>query len=197
MASIVEWNISESFCLQYFYRCVFYSFLYFLKRNEFWFVVHLQSKIGLHKTPQAAQALASDEDVKRILRGFVTFVKHSSRIPLRSTSAWEATQALVCKWFPQKKTSTEKKYLFSGAYRLLLLWHVMLDKNMLHRYMLGKYILSLQVWETNFYSESITHISPQKTNVRPLMINMGGKKLHNPWNGREHKRIVWEFRLNI
>ena len=51
MASIVERNISESFCLQYFYRCVFYSFIYFLKRNEFWFVVHLQSKIGLHKTP--------------------------------------------------------------------------------------------------------------------------------------------------
>ena len=112
MASIVEWNISESFCLRYFYRCVFYSFLYFLKRNEFWFVVHLQSKIGLHKTPQAAQPLASDEDVKRILRGFLTFVKHSSRIPLRSTSAWEATQALVCKWFPQKKPAPKKNISF-------------------------------------------------------------------------------------
>ena len=31
-----------------------------------------------------------------------------------------------------------------------LLWHVMLQKNMLHRYMPGKYILSLQVWEKNF-----------------------------------------------
>ena len=77
-----------------------------------------------------------------ILRGFVTFVKHSSRIPL-STSAWEATQALVCKWlsFQKKIPSTEKKYL---------LWHVMLEKNMLHCYMPGKYILFLQVWETNF-----------------------------------------------
>ena len=51
---------------------------------------------------------------------------------------------------------------------------------MLHRYMAGKYILSVQVWETNFYSELITHISPQKTNGRPLIINMGGLKLHNP-----------------
>ena len=58
----------------------------------------------------------------------------------------------------------------------------MLEQNMLHRYMARKYILSLQVWETNFYSESITHISPQKTNGRPLIINMGGLKLHNPWN---------------
>ena len=42
-----------------------------------------------------------------------------------------------------------------------LLWHVMLEKNM------------LQVWETDFYSESITH-------GRPLIINMGGLKLHSP-----------------
>ena len=66
----------------------------------------------------------------------------------------------------------------------------MLEQNMLHRYMARKYILSLQVWETNFYSESITHISPQKTNGRPLIINMGGLKLHNPWNGRKHKGFV-------
>ena len=48
------------------------------------------------KPPQATQALASHADVKGILKGFVTFVKHSFRIPLR-TSACEATQALVCK----------------------------------------------------------------------------------------------------
>ena len=73
----------------------------------------------------------------------------------------------------------------------------MLEKNMLHHYTPGKYILSLQVWETNFYSDLITHTSPQKTNGRPLIINMGSLKLLNPWNGREHKGFVWEFRLNI
>ena len=51
---------------------------------------------------------------------------------------------------------------------------------MLHHYTPGKYILSLQVWETNFYSDLITHNSPQKTNSRPLIINMGSLKLHNP-----------------
>ena len=51
---------------------------------------------------------------------------------------------------------------------------------MLHRYMPGKYIPSLQVWETNFYSDSITHTSPQKGNGRPLILNMGSLKLHNP-----------------
>ena len=60
----------------------------------------------------------------------------------------------------------------------------------------GKYILSLQVWETNIYFESITHIFRQKTIGRSLIINMGGLKLHKPWNGREQKGSVWEFRLN-
>ena len=136
-ASIVEWNISESFCL-----CILLVSLFFEKE---WILICcplLQSKIGLHKTPQAAQALASHADVKGILRGRSS---HSSSIPPESPLGrlrGRLPKLSPYKWFQKRISSTEKK--------IYLLWHVMLQKNMLHRYMPGKYILSLQVWEKNF-----------------------------------------------
>ena len=128
-ASIVEWNISESFCL-----CILLVSLFFEKE---WILICcplLQSKIGLHKTPQAAQALASHADVKGILRGSSS---HSSSIPPESPLGrlrGRLPKLSPYKWFQKRISSTEKKYL---------LWHVMLQKDKLHRYMPGKYIYSI------------------------------------------------------
>ena len=139
-ASIVEWNISEGFCL-----CILLVSLFFEKE---WILICcplLQWKIGLHKTPQAAQALASHVDVKGTLR---CSSSHSSSIPPESPLGrlrGSLPKLSPYKWFQKRISSTEKN--------IYLLWHVMLQKNMLHRYMPGKYILSLQVWEKKCYFE--------------------------------------------
>ena len=158
-ASIGALNFSESFCLQYSYLCVFYSFLEFLRRNEFWFVAHLQSKIGLCKTPRATQALASPHyaDVKGILRGFVTFVKHSSRIPLR-TSAWETTQALVCKWL-----SFQKKNIHHWK-KISVVPCNAGEKNVTLFYAREIYSISTGLGN-NFFTQSKSRIPPLKSQV--------------------------------
>ena len=103
-ASIVEWNISESFCL-----CILLVSLFFEKE---WILICcplLQSKIGLHKTPQAAQALASHANVKGILRGSSS---HSSSIPPESPLGrlrGRLPKLSPYKWFQKRISSTEKK----------------------------------------------------------------------------------------
>ena len=102
-ASIVEWNISESFCL-----CILLVSLFFEKE---WILICcplLQSKIGLHKTPQAAQALAPHADVKGILRGSSS---HSSSIPPESPLGrlrGRLPKLSPYKWFQKRTSSTEK-----------------------------------------------------------------------------------------
>ena len=137
-ASIVEWNISESFCL-----CILLVSLFFEKE---WILICcplLQSKIGLHKTPQAAQALAPHVDVKGILSS--SHSSHSSSIPP------EYPLDVCVGGYPSSRHISDfRKEYPALKKKIYLLWHVMLQKNMLHRYMPGKYILSLQVWEKNF-----------------------------------------------
>ena len=71
-ASIVEWNISESFSLQHSYRCVLLVSLFFEKE---WTLICCTPAIKnrsaqkLHRRPKPS--LASYPDVKGILRGFV------------------------------------------------------------------------------------------------------------------------------
>ena len=103
----------------------------------------LQSKIGLHKTPQAAQALAPHADVKGILSS--SHSSHSSSIPP------EYPLDVCVGGYPSSRHISDfRKEYPALKKKIYLLWHVMLQKNMLHRYMPGKYILSLQVWEKNF-----------------------------------------------
>ena len=118
----------------------------------------LQSKIGLHKTPQAAQALAPHADVKGILSS--SHSSHSSSIPP------EYPLDVCVGGYPSSRHISDFRKEYPALKKKYLLWHVMLQKDMLHRYMPAKYIyiLSLQVWEKNF-TLSKSPIPPLKSQL--------------------------------
>ena len=95
----------------------------------------LQSKIGLHKTPQAAQALAPHADVKGILSS--SHSSHSSSIPP------EYPLDVCVGGYPSSRHISDFRKEYPALKKKYLLWHVMLQKDMLHRYMPGKYIYSI------------------------------------------------------
>ena len=90
------------------------------------------------KTPQAA-SLASYSDVKGILRGFVRL---SLSIPP------EYRIGRLRGRLPKVSCVSDFRKNYPALKKENLLWHVMLEKNM------------LQVWETDFYSKSITQTPP-------------------------------------
>ena len=98
-----------------------------------WCCPLLQSKIGLHKTPQAAQALASHADVKGMGQSHSSSIP-PELIPLR-TSAWEATQALAIQVISEKKISSTEKNISLVACNAA--------EKYVTRYMPEKYILPL------------------------------------------------------
>ena len=68
--------------------------------------------------------------------------------------------------YPSSRHISDFRKEYPALKKKYLLWHVMLQKDMLHRYMPAKYIniLSLQVWEKNF-TLSKSPIPPLKSQL--------------------------------
>ena len=100
--------------------------------------------IKLHRRPKPS--LASYSDVKGILRGFVRL---SLSIPPEYRIGrlhWRLSKVSCVSDFRKNYPALKKENL---------LWHVMLEKNM------------LQVWETDFYSKSIIQTPLKRQTVEP------------------------------